>query len=126
MALVFGSNNPGLPAYRYEISDYTQESEFAYELCCKCHSRNSILNDESFSKHKEHLKEKISCSACHDAHGISSAQGTTIANSHLINFDTTIVTEGSNGRLEFQDGPGTFHGECSLKCHGKDHRDEDY
>ncbi|MHC4282339.1 MAG: cytochrome c3 family protein [Planctomycetota bacterium] len=59
-----GSNYPNLLAYQYETSDFTQEGEFSYELCYKCHSRNSILNDESFSKHSKHLIEEIPCSAC--------------------------------------------------------------
>ncbi len=116
-----GSNYPNLLAYRYETSDFTQESEFSYELCYKCHSRNSILNDESFSKHNKHLMEEIPCSACHDAHGISSAQGTQSRNSHLINFDISIVNpDSTTGRLEFED-LGVFHGQCYLECHGKEH-----
>ncbi|MBW7989981.1 MAG: hypothetical protein FVQ84_08205 [Planctomycetes bacterium] len=121
-----GSIYKPLLAYNYETSDDTAESEFAYGLCYRCHSRNSILNDESFPKHRKHLEEKIPCSVCHDAHGISSAQGTSISNSHLINFDTTIVSsDPKTGRLEFID-TGVFSGECYLTCHGKDHSPEDY
>jgi predicted CXXCH cytochrome family protein len=61
-----GSNYPHILAYRYETSDFTQKSSFSYELCYRCHSRNSILNDESFPKHKDHLEQEIPCSACHD------------------------------------------------------------
>lgn len=44
----------------------------------------------------------------------------------LINFDTTVVlTEPETGRLEFQD-PGMYQGSCTMRCHGQDHRDEDY
>jgi predicted CXXCH cytochrome family protein len=122
-----GSNYQNLLAYRYETSDFTQESESSYELCYnKCHSRNSILNDESFSKHSEHLKEEIPCSACHDAHGVSSSQGTSMANSHLINFDTRIVgADPDTGRLDFED-LGVFKGRCWLMCHNKKHSSEDY
>jgi predicted CXXCH cytochrome family protein len=117
-----GSNYPDLLAYRYETSDFTQESEYSYELCYKCHSRNSILNDESFPKHLKHLANEIPCSACHDAHGISSAQGTPLNNSHLINFDISIVrSDPVTGRLEYEDGPGIFQGQCYLECHGKTH-----
>ncbi len=117
-----GSNYPNLLAYRYETFDFTQESDFSYELCYRCHSRNSILNDESFPKHKKHLQENIPCSACHDAHGISLAQGTTRNSSHLINFDISIVRSDSvTGRLEYEDGPGVFHGQCYLECHSKKH-----
>jgi hypothetical protein len=115
-----------LLAYNYQTDDFTIESEFAYELCYSCHSRNSILNDESFPKHEEHLKESIPCSACHDPHGISSAQGSTANNSHLINFDISIVApDPQTGRLEFVD-LGEKKGQCFLTCHGEDHSPESY
>ena len=121
-----GSNYPNLLAYRYETSDYTQESSYSYQLCYRCHSRNSILNNESFTKHTEHLQKQIPCSACHDAHGISSVQGTRSNNSHLINFDTTIVRpDPATGRLGFED-TGIFHGRCYLQCHSKTHSPEEY
>jgi predicted CXXCH cytochrome family protein len=121
-----GSNNPNLLAYRYETSDFSQESSFSYQLCYRCHSRNSILNDESFPEHREHLEEEIPCSACHDAHGISAAQGTTLNNSHLINFDTTIVRpDPTTGRQAFED-TGIFHGRCFLECHKKQHSPNEY
>jgi hypothetical protein len=122
-----GSNYPGLLKYRYETSDFTQESSLAYELCYKeCHSRNSILNDESFTSHSEHLEDQAPCSACHDPHGISSSQGTSTANRHLINFDTAIVSRDPvTGRLEFED-LGVFKGRCWLRCHEKNHSPEEY
>ncbi len=120
-----GSDYSPLLAHNYDTSDYTSESEFAYELCYKCHSRNSILNDESFPDHRKHIN-KAPCSACHDAHGISSAQGTTLNNSHLINFDTSIVRpDMMGGRLEFED-LGVFRGRCYLKCHNKKHSPKEY
>ena len=121
-----GSSFSPLLAYNYETSDFTSESGFAYELCYKCHSRNSILNDESFPMHKRHLDENTPCSVCHDPHGISFSQGTSTENSHLINFDTSIVRERASGELGFTDGFGIFQGECSLLCHGEDHNQKSY
>lgn len=121
-----GSDYSPLLAHNYDTSDYTSESEFAYRLCYKCHSRNSILNDESFPKHRKHLQEQIPCSACHDAHGISLAQGTSLNNTHLINFDSTIVrTDPTTSRLEFED-TGIFHGRCYLECHNSPHSPKEY
>ena len=121
-----GSDYPPLLAANYDTADYTSESEFSYQLCYKCHSRNSILNNESFPKHKEHLDKQITCSACHDPHGISAVQGTSTNNSHLINFDTSIVrTHTATSRLEFQD-TGIYHGRCYLECHNKTHGPETY
>ena len=121
-----GSNYKYLLARNYETSDFTQESSFSYELCYKCHSRNSILNDESFPKHRLHLDEQEPCSACHDAHGITSAQGTSINNSNLINFDISIISaDPVSGMLQFED-QGTFTGRCFLSCHGVNHSPKEY
>jgi predicted CXXCH cytochrome family protein len=121
-----GSMYGPILAYNYETSDYTTESESAYALCYTCHSRNSILSNESFPGHRRHLDRQIPCSACHDAHGISSAQGSRMNHSHLINFDTTIVAaDPSTGRLAFED-LGVSSGRCYLQCHGKRHSPEGY
>ncbi|NQV33133.1 MAG: hypothetical protein HQ515_10590 [Phycisphaeraceae bacterium] len=110
----------------YDTSDYTTESESAYALCYQCHSRNSIVSNESFPGHKRHLDQRIPCSACHDAHGISSAQGNSTNHSHLINFDTGIVDKDpGTGLLKFED-LGIQKGQCTLQCHGQQHSAEGY
>lgn len=122
-----GSNFPGLLAARYDTNDFTSESAAAYALCYQCHDRASILNDESFASHRKHIVEqRTPCSACHDAHGISSMQGSTMSNSNLINFATNIVFPlRNNGQLEFRD-TGRFSGECTLTCHDVDHAPRRY
>ena len=85
----------------------------------------SILNDESFSEHNLHIVEENSpCSACHDPHGMSSTQGNAVNNTHLINFDITIV-QPNGGTIEFVD-QGRFAGNCTLVCHGEGHNNEAY
>lgn len=121
-----GSVNEFLLERNYSTADLTVENSFAYDLCYKCHDRNSILADESFSKHKKHVQDKNApCSACHDPHGISSTQGNSINNSHLINFDINIVQPNAGGQRRFED-LGTFAGRCYLSCHGKEHAPETY
>jgi predicted CXXCH cytochrome family protein len=121
-----GSTYAPLLAENYTTKDNSSESVNAYALCYGCHSRNSILADESFPLHREHLEEKIPCSACHDAHGISSAQGSVANNSHLINFDTLIVdADAATGMLQFED-LGRFSGRCYLQCHSKSHSPKEY
>ncbi|MCA9293462.1 MAG: hypothetical protein KDA20_06590 [Phycisphaerales bacterium] len=123
---VHGSAEEPLLAARYDTEDYTGESAQAYALCYRCHDRNSILGDESFSEHRKHIVgEDTPCAACHDAHGIASHQGTLMNNSHLINFATGIVLPNSQGRLEFIDD-GLFAGTCYLQCHGENHSPERY
>jgi predicted CXXCH cytochrome family protein len=125
-----GSNEEPLLLARYETADFTPESADAYALCYRCHFRDTndgILLDRSFTQHKLHVEgANAPCSVCHDAHGISSAQGTFRNNSHLINFDRTIVfPDPLTGRREFIDD-GLFMGQCYLRCHGVDHSPKSY
>lgn len=115
-----GSIYPAILKYRYETADYTQESFANYELCYSCHSRTSILNDDSFGEHDTHIRgEDTPCSVCHDPHGINSSQGNVTNNSHLINFDVNVV-QARNGSLRFVK-TGTNRGYCLLRCHGRNH-----
>lgn len=115
--------------YNYENDDYTQESYQAYELCYQCHDRNTITNSMgSFGRkvHRRHIvNEDTPCSVCHDSHGISSSQGNSTNNSHLINFQVSIVGRSSSGRMEFID-EGSQSGSCYLNCHGEDHDPKRY
>ncbi len=121
-----GSIYPHILKYNYETADNTKESYQAYELCYQCHDRNSILNNDSFKDHKKHIRgEDTPCNVCHDPHGISGSQGNSTNNTHLINFDISIVQPVGMGRLEFID-TGTFSGKCYLRCHGKKHNPKKY
>lgn len=122
-----GSMYPHILERNYTTRDNTEESPFEYALCYKCHDRDSILQNQSFSKHAEHVRGKkgTPCSACHDPHGVSASQGNAFNNSHLINFDRNIVSPNSRGLMMFED-LGARMGQCYLSCHGEDHDPEDY
>jgi len=121
-----GSRFRPLLLARYDIQEYVNESPSTYALCYRCHSRSSLLNDSSFKEHKKHIVgEDAPCSACHDGHGISASQGTSLNNTNLINFNVSYVEPNRNGVREFVD-EGFRKGRCSLKCHGEDHRNENY
>ena len=110
----------------YETLDNTPESASNYALCYGCHSQDSILNDESFAEHDKHIRgADTPCNVCHDPHGISSTQGNATNNSHLINFDISVVSPNQNGLLRFVDN-GDRAGSCDLLCHGEDHDNFDY
>ncbi len=49
------SRYPYLLSARYETGDGVPESIESYALCYGCHSRRSILNDESFPLHRAHI-----------------------------------------------------------------------
>lgn len=121
-----GSAFEPLLVRNYEILDSTVESASNYALCYGCHSRDSILNDESFPEHAMHVREENSpCNICHDPHGISSTQGNETNNSHLMNFDISIVSPNQSGLLRFVD-EGNRAGSCDLLCHGEDHDNVSY
>ena len=118
-----GANGPHGSLYKpllerqMTFSDFNPENPAAYALCYKCHSRDSILANQSFPYHSKHIvDDQTSCSTCHDPHGVPNS-------TRLINFNTSLVTASSNGQLSYANtgSAGTYKGVCSLTCHGKDH-----
>ncbi len=108
-----GSDYAPILVRQYNTLDGPESPE-AYALCYGCHDRNSILGDQSFQAHKFHIVyEQASCHDCHTAHG-------STTNSFLIQFDTSVVTNGSAGgplMISYQAGKPY----CYLSCHGADH-----
>ena len=123
---------------QYIFTSGTTESYSAYELCYRCHDRDNILSDASFKKknatgtggHSGHLSYGggTPCSVCHDPHGVydpnyqSDPSGD---HTHLINFDSAIVTPVSGTYPVFTDN-GEFAGTCTLICHGVAHNAYSY
>jgi nitrate reductase cytochrome c-type subunit len=122
-----GSPHEWILAGEHQTGDGITESPRAYQLCYQCHSRASILADESFPEHRLHVvDDRASCAVCHDPHGVSHTQGDPINHSHLINFDISVVEpDPTTGRLEFVD-MGAEAGACYLTCHGRVHGPEVY
>lgn len=109
-----GSDEKPLLIAQYRQSD-GPESPNAYELCYRCHNRQSILSDESFKRHRLHVVEKeASCFACHDAHG-SQSEPSLI----LFNYPAVGVSNTSGGPTYVDRGGGAA--KCYLKCHNIDH-----
>lgn len=118
-----GSIYPMLLERQYVTTDNTSESAANYALCYKCHNRTSIIGTgtNSFKEHNKHIVSvKAPCSVCHDPHGISSTQGTTLSNSRLINFNTAVVTKSGTQAIRWE-RVGTTQGRCYLTCHGANH-----
>lgn len=103
--------------------DFQPESANTYALCYKCHSRSSILADESFKAtdsqgqphgHRFHIvDQRAACTTCHDSHGVQQ-------NKNLINFNTAYVTPSARGQLQYV-SLGGGNAACLLTCHGKNH-----
>jgi hypothetical protein len=108
-----GSDYEHILSLNYRSAD-GPETEQAYALCYSCHDRRSILADQSFKEHKNHIVfYATSCHTCHDAHG--SRQYT-----NLISFNTLIVTNGSDGGPHYAAvTPGKPY--CYLSCHNANH-----
>ena len=129
-----GPNGPHGSAFspllerRLITTDHTAESTANYALCYKCHSRDSILGDQSFRAygstgqprgHRFHIvDQQTACTTCHDSHGVSK-------NKHLINFNPDYVSAASNGRIDYQ-STGLQSGNCTLTCHGFNHSSTAY
>ncbi len=118
-----GSRNPWILKGFYVVTDGTTESQRVYEACYDCHSRSSILGDESFPYHSLHVLEgRVSCYGCHDAHGSADYPG-------LIRFDLDPrygLVEAATVKGWYRgDNPGydPERGTCTLSCHGVEHVD---
>lgn len=121
-----GSDFPHLLERQYLTQDPTTESTTAYAMCYKCHSRTSILGNDTFSRHNFHITGagammggggmggnlSTPCNVCHDPHASNFEK--------LINFDTNVVGRSSSNRREFN-STGNNAGECYLSCHGQNH-----
>ena len=122
-----GSRFPGLLKANYSMEDGRPESENDYALCYGCHDRASILGNESFAYHSQHIlgssaggEGGTSCFTCHDAHGSTRYQ-------YLIRFNEDVVLPNADGKLEFKaQGVASRHGSCLLNCHGVEHNPKEY
>ena len=124
-----GSSNAQILKYNYSKAYPTVESYQSYELCYQCHNREWIINGKGgpfYNRvHRRHIViANIPCNSCHDPHGISSTQGNSTNNTHLINFNLSGATP-SNGILEFIDN-GNISGSCYMICHGRNHSPKTY
>jgi len=121
-----GANGPHGSIYRpilernLVMTDGQTESASSAALCYKCHDRSKVLSSASFRYHAKHVGKdvKAACTTCHDSHGVANAP-------HLINFNPMYVTNGALGMVSYT-STGTFKGTCTLKCHGKDHKNLGY
>jgi predicted CXXCH cytochrome family protein len=116
-----GSIHEFLLSGNYNRDVYVQESPYEYEFCYSCHDRSSILSNESFTQHRDHIegdpltgRSGTSCFTCHASHGSPD-------NPWLIRFNPQAVAKEKSGLgIEYiKTGSGT--GTCVLECHGHNH-----
>lgn len=123
---VHGSRHRFILRDNFDASDNISESSHTYALCYRCHSRTSILGNESFKYHSLHIQGKsialsgTSCFTCHNSHGSVDAK-------YLLKFNKLVVSPNSKGLLKFvEKGNAKFSGECYLSCHGVEHDPKSY
>lgn len=121
-----GSIYSGLLIGNYDKSGKMDESPLAYQLCYSCHERTSILGNESFPLHREHIVGDplknipgTSCYSCHASHS-SDKYG------NLIRFNPEMVTRSATGNQIYYRSKGEKTGQCYLVCHSYDHGPADY
>lgn len=116
-----GSSYEYLLSGNYNTDINADESPLAYQFCYSCHDRNSLLDNESFPLHKEHIVGDpikgipgTSCYTCHASHGSKD-------NSFLIKFNREAVSgSGLTNQITYQ-SYGRNRGLCYLTCHGQSH-----
>ena len=121
-----GSNHESLLSGNYTRDVFAEESQYAYEFCYSCHDRVSILSDESFPLHSEHIVGDLfkevpgtSCYTCHASHGSQN-------NLHLIEFNPEAVTgDAKTGIIQYRSS-NDGSGQCYLTCHGYAHSPAEY
>lgn len=121
-----GSSHEFMLSGNYDRDVYVAESTLAFEFCYSCHDRYSLLGNESFPYHRQHIEgnpdtrgQGTSCFTCHASHGSPDYP-------HLIRFNLQAVSATSVGLpIRYQEtGPNS--GTCTLRCHGHDHSPGSY
>lgn len=121
---VHGSNNEYILVLPYTRTEESLSPR--YDLCYKCHREESILGNQSFPYHRQHIEgvkvrnwKGTSCSTCHNSHG-------SIKYRFLIDFNSDYVKKDEQTqRLEFK-SDGLLKGSCYLRCHDVDHSPKTY
>jgi predicted CXXCH cytochrome family protein len=121
-----GSNHEFMLSGHYDRGVTVAESSLAYEFCYSCHDRFSILGNESFPYHREHVEGDLltgrrgtSCFSCHASHGSPDYP-------HLIRFNLQAVSRTSGGLPIQYIEEGAGSGSCVLECHGYEHSPGSY
>jgi len=116
-----GSNYKYILSGNYDTDPFAEESSYAYEFCYSCHDRFSILSNESFPYHREHIQgnpvENVSGTSCHTCHASHGSRD----NKNLIEFNLNAVTGDSKTGIIRYSTSGDGSGECYLTCHNQAH-----
>lgn len=121
---VHGSNNEYILVLPYTRTEETLIPN--YDLCYKCHRKESILGNQSFPFHSQHIEgvkarnwKGTSCSTCHNVHGSTQYR-------FLIEFNQDYVKKDSQTQKLEYSSDGVFKGTCYLRCHDTDHSPKTY
>ncbi len=108
----FGPKGPHGSDYEFMlkgqyVTTESAESPNAYELCYSCHDRKSILRNETFQKHNEHIVfYHAPCAACHTSHG-------SRTNRHLVDLSRFAAPTSMPSYMPSSNGRPY----CYLTCH---------
>ena len=121
-----GSEHEFMLSGNYNRDIYAHEGFFLERFCCRFFARDSILANQSFPFHSQHIegdplsgRKGTSCYTCHASHG-------SPENSNLIRFNLQAVSgEKSIRRVQYLES-GQGAGTCVLECHGYNHAPGSY
>jgi predicted CXXCH cytochrome family protein len=98
-----------------------------YALCAKCHNLYQVVSKtSSFSaEHQRHVvKDGLSCSACHTAHGMGNTSA-NVTGERMVNFDINVVSgnvlNGAVTPISYDRNAATLSATCTLTCHNYTH-----
>ena len=88
-----------------------------YGMCAKCHDLSVVMQAISWSGHQNHVyKDGVSCSVCHNAHGIGSTSENPTGD-RMIDFDVNVVGSNNGLGVSYNRAANT----CTLMCHNVAH-----
>lgn len=121
-----GSDFEFLLSGNYDRSGNASESPLAFEFCYSCHDRSSILSNESFPLHREHIEgdalRNIPGTSCYTCHASHSSE----RNPFLLSFNRAVVSGSQPGNRILYQSRGSNSGLCYLSCHGHNHGPAEY
>jgi|FLOH01.1.fsa_nt_gi predicted CXXCH cytochrome family protein len=103
---------------KFDYSENPFASPGSDDLCMSCHNLRRLKSDVGFKFHSLHINQgNFACAACHNPHGRVNEPG-------LVDIDLPWILAVNGEKSVEAREPG--HGNCTLSCHGVDHRGQSY
>ena len=122
-----GSTEPHMLLARNQ-DDFSTGLSTSYPLCYSCHSESYLMNTASSAQlHQNHVfgqypsdpgnTQQVSCSICHDPHGVPNLGQSSDSSTHLVNFDRRFVPADATYSASARSCSISGQGTAGLTCH---------